>query len=144
MRFRQRSSRKPERSQTGTSTMSSPTRARPALGTVSPTPHAPQHQLNPARLVLVAGQALAPLILNDIEGIVNASNPVKLAITAIAYKPFLSLFNTTGVAAANPQLAGIGESRPVRPRSVTLTSRRQSTMPPRSRSRSASRVRANP
>ncbi|OAX39874.1 hypothetical protein K503DRAFT_865061 [Rhizopogon vinicolor AM-OR11-026] len=37
----------------------------------------------------------------------NSTNPVKLPITAIAYKPFLSLFNMTGVAAANPSLAGI-------------------------------------
>lgn len=61
---------------------------------------------------LVAGQAIVPSILNAFQNIVNETNPVKLMISAIAYKPFLSLFNMTGVAAANPQLAGIGESYP--------------------------------
>ena len=51
-----------------------------------------------------------PSILDAFEDIVNASNPFKMMVSAIAYKPFLSLFNMTGVAAANPQLAGIGGS----------------------------------
>ncbi|KAG9315539.1 histidine phosphatase superfamily [Chiua virens] len=55
----------------------------------------------------IAGQAIVPVVLNAFDDIVNASNPVKMSITAIAYKPLLSLFNMTGVAAANPQLAGI-------------------------------------
>jgi len=55
----------------------------------------------------IAGQAIFPSILNAFEGIVNTTNPVKMMITAIAYKPFLSIFNMTGIAAANPQLAGI-------------------------------------
>ncbi|KAN0087790.1 Histidine phosphatase superfamily [Tylopilus felleus] len=55
----------------------------------------------------IAGQAIVPTILDAFDNIVNTTNPVKLMITAIAYKPFLSLFNMTGVAAANPQLAGI-------------------------------------
>jgi prostatic aicd phosphatase len=62
---------------------------------------------------LVAGQAIVPSILDAFDNIVNASNPTKMMISAIAYKPFLSLFNMTGVAAANPQLAGIGESHPI-------------------------------
>ncbi|KAF8552757.1 phosphoglycerate mutase-like protein [Imleria badia] len=55
----------------------------------------------------IAGQVLVPSILDAFDDIVNTTNPVKMMITAIAYKPFLSLFNMTGVAAANPQLAGI-------------------------------------
>ncbi|KAH0832229.1 histidine phosphatase superfamily [Lanmaoa asiatica] len=55
----------------------------------------------------IAGQAIVPSILDAFENIVNTTNPVKMMITAIAYKPFLSLFNMTGIAAANPQLAGI-------------------------------------
>ncbi|KAJ8590211.1 phosphoglycerate mutase-like protein [Rhizopogon salebrosus TDB-379] len=55
----------------------------------------------------IAGQTLLPSILNGFADIANSSNPIKLSITAIAYKPFLSLFNMTGVAAANPSLAGI-------------------------------------
>ncbi|KAF9220493.1 phosphoglycerate mutase-like protein [Gyrodon lividus] len=55
----------------------------------------------------IAGQAISPSILNAFEGIVDPTNPVKMMITAIAYKPLLSLFNMTGIAAANPELAGI-------------------------------------
>lgn len=56
---------------------------------------------------------MVPSILEAFDNIVNTTNPVKMMITAIAYKPFLSFFNMTGVAAANPQLAGIGESHPL-------------------------------
>lgn len=55
----------------------------------------------------IAGLTLLPTILNGFADIANSTNPVKLSITAIAYKPFLSLFNMTGVASANPSLAGI-------------------------------------
>ncbi|KAI5989030.1 histidine phosphatase superfamily [Pisolithus albus] len=55
----------------------------------------------------IAGRAIIPTILNEFEAILDSTNPTKLFITAISYKPFLSLFNITGVAAANPQLAGI-------------------------------------
>ncbi|KAG8214787.1 histidine phosphatase superfamily [Butyriboletus roseoflavus] len=55
----------------------------------------------------IAGQAIVPSILDAFEGIVNTTNPVKMMISAIAYKPLISLFNMTGIAAANPQLAGI-------------------------------------
>ncbi|KAF8440957.1 histidine phosphatase superfamily [Boletus edulis BED1] len=55
----------------------------------------------------IAGQAIVPSILDAFDNIVNTTNPVKMMISAIAYKPFISLFNMTGVAAANPQLAGI-------------------------------------
>ena len=50
-------------------------------------------------------------MINSMADIANASNPVKFAYTAISYKPFLSLFNMTGIAETNPQLAGVGKSK---------------------------------
>lgn len=55
----------------------------------------------------IAGQTMIPSILEAFDTIIDPNNAMKLYITAISYKPFLSLFNITGVAAANPQLAGI-------------------------------------
>ncbi|KAI6129684.1 histidine phosphatase superfamily [Pisolithus croceorrhizus] len=55
----------------------------------------------------IAGRAIIPTIFEEFEAILDPTNPTKLFVTAISYKPFLSLFNMTGVAAANPQLAGI-------------------------------------
>ncbi|KAG1868992.1 histidine phosphatase superfamily [Suillus subalutaceus] len=55
----------------------------------------------------IAGLAILPSILNGFADITNSTSPVQLSITAISYKPFLSLFNMTGVASANPSLAGI-------------------------------------
>ena len=144
-----RSSHKPEPSQTGTNTTFSPTQAYLASETVSHTAPSctPARRTHPSGAV--AGQAIVPTILDAFDNIVNTTNPVKLMITAIAYKPFLSLFNMTGVAAANPQLAGIGES-PFFPSSAfffpALTPPpRQWTMPPSWRSRFGSRARvANP
>ncbi|KAG1879232.1 histidine phosphatase superfamily [Suillus subluteus] len=57
----------------------------------------------------IAGLAILPSILNGFADIMNSTSPVQLSITAISYKPFLSLFNMTGVASANPSLAGIGQ-----------------------------------
>lgn len=47
-------------------------------------------------------------MLSELASIANASDPLKLAYQSLAYKPFLSLFNMTGLAQQNPQLAGIG------------------------------------
>ncbi|EIW81249.1 phosphoglycerate mutase-like protein [Coniophora puteana RWD-64-598 SS2] len=55
----------------------------------------------------IAAQAMLPTILVDLSDIANSSNPTLLTITEISYKPFLSLFNMTGVAAQNPELAGL-------------------------------------
>lgn len=55
----------------------------------------------------IAGTAIVPSILSGFANIMNSTNPVPLSITAISYKPFISLFNMTGVASANPSLAGI-------------------------------------
>ena len=40
----------------------------------------------------------------------NASNPVVLKLVGMSYKPFIGVFNMTGVAEAYPEVAGIGES----------------------------------
>jgi len=55
----------------------------------------------------IAGRTILPGILSELASIANASDPLKLAYQSLAYKPFLSLFNMTGVAQANPQLAGL-------------------------------------
>ncbi len=51
---------------------------------------------------------MLPAIINGFQQIANTSNPLKFFYEAIAYKPFLSLFNMTGVAQTYPELAGIG------------------------------------
>lgn len=50
-----------------------------------------------------------PSILSGFDHIVNASDPLKFVYEAISYKPFISLFNMTGVAQTNPELAGVGK-----------------------------------
>ena len=50
-------------------------------------------------LYTVAGQAMLPSLLTAMQRIVNASDPLKMHLTAISYKPLLSLFNMTGVVA---------------------------------------------
>ncbi|KAJ6557217.1 histidine phosphatase superfamily [Mycena vulgaris] len=55
----------------------------------------------------IAGRTILPQILSELASIANASDPLKLAYQSISYKPFLSLFNMTGAAEQNPELAGI-------------------------------------
>ena len=57
---------------------------------------------------VVAGQTILPSILDGFSHIVNASDPLKFVYQAVSYKPLISLFNMTGVAQTNPELAGIG------------------------------------
>jgi len=57
----------------------------------------------------IAGRTMLPAIIGGFQQIANASNPLKFVYEAIAYKPFLSLFNMTGVAQTYPELAGIVE-----------------------------------
>lgn len=57
----------------------------------------------------VAGRAILPTITTALTRIANSSDPLKLYIEQISYKPFLSLFNMTAVTEENPQLAAIGE-----------------------------------
>jgi hypothetical protein len=58
----------------------------------------------------IAGRTVLPSVLSGLKDIANATNPVKLVINEIAYKPFLSIFNMTGVANTYPELAAIGLS----------------------------------
>jgi hypothetical protein len=55
----------------------------------------------------IAGRTIMPTILNNLARIQNASDPLKFVYQATAYKPLLSLFNMTAVAAQHPELAGI-------------------------------------
>ncbi|KAI0718228.1 phosphoglycerate mutase-like protein [Cerioporus squamosus] len=47
----------------------------------------------------IAFRAMVPSVVTAMQRIANASDPLKLHYSAIAYKPFLSLFNMTGVVA---------------------------------------------
>ncbi|KAF7299313.1 hypothetical protein MIND_00880300 [Mycena indigotica] len=55
----------------------------------------------------IAGRAILPGIIANLRSIANATDPLKFAYQSLAYKPFLSLFNMTGVAQAHPELAGL-------------------------------------
>ena len=52
---------------------------------------------------------MLPSIFTGIEDIANSTSPVKFVFEGISYKPFISLFNMTGVAETYPQLAGVGQ-----------------------------------
>ena len=81
-----------------------------------------------------------PPLTDYIHRILNSSDPLKFAYTASSYKPFVSLFNVTGVAQMNNTLAGVGKSHSlIRP---TISGYRpfissQWTSPDRSLSKSA-------
>ncbi|KAJ7677659.1 phosphoglycerate mutase-like protein [Mycena rosella] len=55
----------------------------------------------------VATRAMLPSIFSALTRIANESDPLKIAINGISYKPFISLFNLTEAAKANPEIAGI-------------------------------------
>ncbi|KAG8748142.1 hypothetical protein FRC10_008875 [Ceratobasidium sp. 414] len=55
----------------------------------------------------IAGQTVLPDILTSLNAFANASQPLRFTYLSLSYKPFISLFNMTGVAQSNPQLAGI-------------------------------------
>ncbi|KAI0258976.1 histidine phosphatase superfamily [Gloeopeniophorella convolvens] len=55
----------------------------------------------------IAGRTVLPTLVNGMQRIVNASDPLALMISAISYKPFLSLFNMTGATTANASLAAV-------------------------------------
>ncbi|KAL0578944.1 hypothetical protein V5O48_003035 [Marasmius crinis-equi] len=54
----------------------------------------------------IAFRTMIPTFTKNLKSIANASDPLKFVYYATAYKPFLSLFNMTGVAQAHPELAG--------------------------------------
>ncbi|PBK78349.1 phosphoglycerate mutase-like protein [Armillaria solidipes] len=55
----------------------------------------------------IAARAMLPSIFESFTSITGSDDPLKISYMALAYKPFLSLFNMTGVAQMNPQLQGI-------------------------------------
>jgi len=55
----------------------------------------------------IAGRTILPSILDGFSRIASSTDPMKILYMATAYKPFLSLFNMTGAAQMNPQLAGV-------------------------------------
>lgn len=62
---------------------------------------------NPRSISTIAARTLVPSLTEYINRIVNSSDPLKFAYTASSYKPFVSLFNVTGVAEMNVTLAGV-------------------------------------
>ena len=56
----------------------------------------------------VAFQAMIPSVVTALQRIANSTDPLKLHYSAIAYKPFLSLFNMTGVVADGALPPAIG------------------------------------
>ncbi|KAF9462990.1 phosphoglycerate mutase-like protein [Collybia nuda] len=62
---------------------------------------------NPAGIRNIAAHTILPSILAGFKSITDDKDPIKFVYEAISYKPFLSLFNLTGAAQANPALAEI-------------------------------------
>jgi hypothetical protein len=57
----------------------------------------------------IAGRTILPSILSGFRDIANSTLKTKMVMNVASYKPFMSLFNMTGVAAKNQELAGIGK-----------------------------------
>ncbi|KAK0210935.1 histidine phosphatase superfamily [Desarmillaria ectypa] len=55
----------------------------------------------------IAARTMLPSIFESFTSITNSDDPLKISYLALAYKPFLSLFNMTGAAQMNPELEGI-------------------------------------
>ncbi|KIO30739.1 hypothetical protein M407DRAFT_147712 [Tulasnella calospora MUT 4182] len=62
---------------------------------------------DPESILNIGGKTLTAEILNLLNRMANKSDPLKLALYAGSYKPFLSFFQLTGVTATHPELAGI-------------------------------------
>ncbi|KAF7292721.1 hypothetical protein MIND_01170400 [Mycena indigotica] len=55
----------------------------------------------------IGTRVMLPSIFSTLSRIANASDPLKLAINGISYKPFISLFNLTEAIVDNPEVRGI-------------------------------------
>ncbi|KAJ7628745.1 phosphoglycerate mutase-like protein [Roridomyces roridus] len=55
----------------------------------------------------VGTRVMLPAIFTALTRIANASDPLKIAINGISYKPFISLFNLTDATVGSPDVAGI-------------------------------------
>ena len=59
-------------------------------------------------------RTVLPSVITAMQRIANGSDTLSFQLQAISYKPFLSLFNMTGVAEATPTVAGVGMLIPLR------------------------------
>ena len=57
---------------------------------------------------LVAIRTLWPEIFWSLGNMTLSNNTVKLALTEVDYKPFISLFNVTNATVTDPDISGIG------------------------------------
>ncbi|CAE6413402.1 unnamed protein product [Rhizoctonia solani] len=55
----------------------------------------------------IAARTIIPDIVSSLNAFANASQPLRFTYLSLSYKPFISLFNMTGVAMQYPELAGI-------------------------------------
>lgn len=55
----------------------------------------------------VAIRTILPSIFTSLTRIANQTDPLKLALNEISYKPFISLFNVTEASANDPEIKGI-------------------------------------
>lgn len=63
--------------------------------------------VNASAIGSMPGRSMLPLLFDAFDSITNSSDPSKLRLVAISYKPFIGLFNLTGAAQDSPQLAGV-------------------------------------
>jgi hypothetical protein len=56
---------------------------------------------------------MLPSIFSALTRIANQTDPLKLALNGISYKPFISLFDLTEATKANPEVGGIGALLPL-------------------------------
>jgi len=55
----------------------------------------------------IATRVMLPSIFSALTRIANETDPIKIAINGISYKPFISLFNLTEATTSDPEIAGI-------------------------------------
>ncbi|EGO01182.1 hypothetical protein SERLA73DRAFT_179284 [Serpula lacrymans var. lacrymans S7.3] len=55
----------------------------------------------------IAAATLLPTIFTALQDITNSSNGLKIALTEVSYKPFISMFNVTQADVTDPDIAGI-------------------------------------
>ncbi|KAH8110497.1 phosphoglycerate mutase-like protein [Phellopilus nigrolimitatus] len=55
----------------------------------------------------IAGRTILPSIITSLERIANKDDPLSLVIQETSYKPFISLFNVTGITERHPYVDGI-------------------------------------
>lgn len=61
----------------------------------------------PGAIGNIAGRGILPVIFEGLNDITNTSTPTKFYGVGISYKPFISLFNMTGIAQEQPDTAGV-------------------------------------